>query len=287
MPLLAAVKLLRPHQWVKNGFVFAGFLFAGHWTLSGFNSAALGCAAFCMLSSAVYCMNDILDIEKDKVHPTKQFRPLACGDLSVPTAWLISGLCLLTALMLSIALGQRALIVSTLYLALNLAYSFNLKQRVLIDVFCLAFGFMLRVMMGTWVLEIPPSEWILLCTFSLSLFLGFSKRYAELDQLKDKPQTRKVLAQYSIEFLRLLLSVSLSASIILYALYTTSPRTVAQHQTAHLIYTLPIVIFGLLRYLYLVMRDKGGQDTMKDILRDPQLILTCAMYCAIVIALFL
>jgi len=150
---------------------------------------------------------------------------------------------------------------------------------VLVDVFCIAAGFLLRLLAGTWGVGIEPSQWFLLCTLAMSLFLGFSKRYAErMDKERPLEEKRTVLRNYSPEFLRALMSVTLSATLITYGLYTTSARTVAVHGTERLIYTLPIAMFGMFRYLYLVMERGLGENTVADILRDRQMLLASALY---------
>ena len=149
----------------------------------------------------------------------------------------------------------------------------------LVDVFCIASGFILRLLAGTFGVGIEPSQWFLLCTLTLSLFLGFSKRYAELmDGARALDEKRAVLRRYSPEFLRVLLGVTLSATLMTYGLYTTSPRTVEVHGTSLLIYTLPVVMFALFRYLYLVMERGYGENTVADVRKDPAMLVICALY---------
>jgi 4-hydroxybenzoate polyprenyltransferase len=156
-----------------------------------------------------------------------------------------------------------------------------MKDRVLIDVFCIASGFILRLLAGTAGVGIEPSQWFLLCTMTLSLFLGFSKRYAErMDPARGPDEKRAVLRLYSPEFLRVLLGVTLSATLMTYGLYTTSPRTEAVHGTSLLIYTLPMVMFALFRYLYLVMERGYGENTVADVMRDRQMLLAILAYVA-------
>ena len=165
---------------------------------------------------------------------------------------------------------------------INILYSRGLKNQVLLDVFCIAAGFILRLLAGTWGIGIEPSQWFLLCTLALSLFLGFTKRYAELmDGTTPLTGKRRVLQNYSPEFLRLLLGVTLSATLITYALYTTSNRTEEVHHTHGLIFTLPFVLWGLFRYLYLVMNRGFGENTVADVLRDRQMLLISALYLAV------
>jgi 4-hydroxybenzoate polyprenyltransferase len=172
------------------------------------------------------------------------------------------------------------------YGLINILYARVLKRVVLADVFCIAAGFLLRLMAGTWGIGVEPSEWFLLCTLNLSLFLGFSKRYAErIDALRPLEAKREVLRNYSPEFLRTLLGATMASTVITYGLYTTSPRAALVHPHAPLIYTLPVAMFGLFRYLYLVMEKGFGENTVADVRKDKTLLLACAAYVALSLAL--
>lgn len=280
--VLALVRLMRPHHWVKNVFVLAGIFFSVEWKDVGLLvRAAAAFAAFCLAASGAYCLNDAADVEKDRLHPEKKKRPLAAGEIGTGAAYGAAAALIAASLGLAAATAPRLAIVLAAYLAVNILYSRWLKDRVLVDVFCIASGFILRLLAGTWGLGIEPSQWFLLCTMALSLFLGFSKRYAERIA-SDRPleEKRSVLRAYSPEFLRALMAVTLSATLITYGLYTTSARTLAVHGTERLIYTLPIAMFGMFRYLYLVMERGLGENTVADILRDRQMLLACALYLA-------
>ncbi len=283
--LRSLLQLMRPSHWVKNFFVLAGVFFAEDWHRADLMLLAFSAfAAFCLASSAVYCINDILDREEDRGHPVKKLRPLAAGNLSVRTALLISLILSVMALAIGIfAHGPHAnfklLITLIAYMVVNLFYSRILKHQVLLDVFCIAFGFIIRLLAGTWGIGIPPSQWFLLCTLALSLFLGFSKRYAErMDTRRPLKEKRSVLQSYSPEFLRILLAVTLSATLITYGLYTTNLQTLQIHHTANLIYTLPLAMLGLFRYLYLVMEKGLGENTVADILHDKAMLAICFLY---------
>ncbi|HAO98924.1 MAG TPA: decaprenyl-phosphate phosphoribosyltransferase [Fibrobacteres bacterium] len=277
---LVWLRLLRPSHWIKNLFVLAGVFFSGNWRQPGMLMLAFEAfLAFCLASSAVYSLNDTWDCEVDKNHPRKRLRPIAAGLLSRNTGYLTSGVLILFAMVLGLRASGLLALALAAYIVVNILYSLNLKNRVLLDVFCIAFGFIIRLLAGTWGLGIAPSQWFLLCTLSLSLFLGFSKRYAELiDKERPLEEKRRVLQNYTPEFLRLLLSVTLSASLITYALYTTSSRTAEVHHTAGLIYTLPLVLWGLFRYLYRVMHGGFGENTVADVLRDRQMLLVSLLY---------
>lgn len=278
--LLAWMLLLRPSHWIKNVFVLAGFFFSGDWRNAEILTRSLaGFAVFCLASSAVYCLNDALDADKDRQHPRKRLRPVAAGLVSRRAALTSAALLLVPALALALWTGPGLAIIAGAYLAVNLAYSSGWKNKVLVDVFCIASGFILRLLAGTWGIGIEPSQWFLLCTMALSLFLGFSKRYAELAEAKlTLDEKRAVLRNYSPEFLRMLMGVTLSATLITYGLYTTSARTVAVHGTSNLVYTLPIAMFAMFRYLYLVMEKGFGENTVAEVLKDRQLLLATAAY---------
>jgi 4-hydroxybenzoate polyprenyltransferase len=275
-------RLARPSHWVKNFFVLAGVFFAEDWRNPEIMLMAFSAfAAFCFASSAVYAVNDALDIEEDRGHPLKRLRPLASGALSRPAAYAFAAASAAAALGISLWTGPRLSAALIAYMAVNAIYSRALKHMVLLDVFCIAFGFIIRLLAGTWGIGVEPSQWFLLCTMALSLFLGFSKRYAErMDGLRPLDEKRPVLRSYSPEFLRVLLAVTLSATLITYGLYTTNVQTVQFHHTGNLIYTLPIAMLGLFRYLYLVMEKGYGENTVADILKDKAMLAICVAYVA-------
>ena len=276
------LRLFRPEQWIKNIFVLAGFLFSGKWNETGL--LIKGVAAFilfCLASSAVYAFNDLWDAEADRKDVLKQKRPVASGLISRRQAGLSSLFLALVSLILSSFLSVTLFWITAGYLLMNLLYTLKLKYCVLLDVFCIAFGFMLRVFAGTEGVGIPPSEWIIICTLMLSLFLGFSKRYAELTV--SSPDGRDVLKDYSRAFLELLLGITASCTIMAYGLYTISERTVSSHGTDKLIYSLPVVIYGLFRYLYLVVYRKAGGDPSREILADGWIRGTIVVYISAVL----
>jgi decaprenyl-phosphate phosphoribosyltransferase len=265
LPLSGLFKLMRPHQWFKNVFVFAGLLFSSSWH----NPALIGpvllaFAAFCCISSLVYIVNDWLDRQADAEHPSKRFRPLASGQVTLPQAAVL-GLALLAAGVGLAAGNQVLLVLLTLYVALNVAYSLRLKRVPVVDVGVIASGFMFRLLAGTLAVGIAPSRWLLLTGLFVALFLGFSKRKAET--FHDVASQRAVLADYPPALLDNFMAVTMTATIITYSLFATSPEAQGQHGE-RLIYTVPCVIFGLLRYAYQVHRGKG-EDVARDLLRDP------------------
>lgn len=282
---LSLWKLARPSHWVKNLFVLAGVFFAEDWHKGALwvnpiiLHSLLAFVGFCLAASAVYSFNDAMDIEDDRHHPLKRLRPLPAGELSTIVAFIFSAILILAAIAITLMASPQLGITLGAYILVNLLYSRILKHIVLVDVFCIAFGFIIRLLAGTWGIGIPPSQWFILCTMALSLFLGFSKRYAErMDSRRPLAQKRPVLQSYSPEFLRVILGVTLSASLITYGLYTTNTQTVEFHRTGNLIYSLPIAMFGMFRYLYLVMEKGFGENTVADILKDKSMMIICFLY---------
>jgi 4-hydroxybenzoate polyprenyltransferase len=271
----ALLRLMRPHQWIKNGFVFLGVVFGHGWDDPALVADVLALfAAFCLASSAVYVMNDIADRDADRLHPTKRFRPLARGDVGVGAA---------RVLCIVLALGGLALAAGVIvgaYATLNIAYSAGLKHVPILDVFIISGGFMLRILAGTTGIGIPPSKWLLLCGLMLTLFLGFGKRRSELVALTGDangvPGQRAALDGYSKPLLDLLITVSVAGAAIGYALYTVDERTIALHGTDRLIFTLPFVLYGLFRYLQVMYSRGGGGDPAWELLHDPHLIVATA-----------
>jgi len=288
------IRLLRPHQWVKNGFVFVGLLFGHAWergeAVGLFLQAFSAFIAFCLLSSTVYVVNDLADREQDRLHPEKRHRPLASGAVSVSAALLLAAACLLSASGLVLGLfaplglpGSQAPGIFLAYLLLNVAYSGGLKHVVVLDVFIIAAGFMLRILAGTLGIGIQPSNWLLLCGLMLTLFLGFAKRRAELKVLDaDSSQHRRVLERYTPGMLDQFITLSAGATVIAYSLYTVSEETIALHGTPWLILTVPCVAYGLMRYLYRLHRTGGGGDPARELLTDPHLLGVFALWLGLV-----
>jgi 4-hydroxybenzoate polyprenyltransferase len=277
----ALLRLIRPHQWIKNGFVFIGPVFGHAWNDPAVVADALVLfAAFCLASSAVYVMNDIADRDADRLHPTKRFRPLAQGEVGIGAA---RALCIalgLAGVGLAIWVSLPAFVIVSAYVALNIAYSAGLKHVSILDVFIISAGFMLRILAGTIGLGIPPSKWLLLCGLMLTLFLGFGKRRAELLTMTGSGDSngasghRASLDGYSRTLLDVLITVSVACAAIGYALYSVDAETVALHGTDKLILTLPFVLYGLFRYLQVMYVKGGGGDPAWDVLHDPHLIAT-------------
>ena len=267
--------------------MFVGLLF-GH----GWNDPALvwnvvwAAVAFSLAASAIYVMNDLVDRDRDRAHPEKCRRPLACGDVSVVQASLLGLVCLLGGVALACASSLTVALIILGYVVLNVSYSFGLKHVVLLDVFIISAGFMLRILAGTQGVGIAPSHWLLLCGLMVTLFLGFAKRYAELGALAGKGGShRKVLDDYDPALLDKLIGISAASTIISYSLYTVSAETVALHGTSRLIYSVPFVVYGVFRYLFLLHRRRGGGDPAAALLRDGHLLGAVAGWLLTVLAI--
>ena len=269
------LRLMRPYQWVKNGFVFTGLLFGHAWHDPHLvTQVVIAFAAFCLVSSSIYTFNDIVDLEQDRLHPKKSQRPLASGQVSVSAAVMLAALLAVLGLVLAYAASPLVLIILLVYALMNIAYSLRLKHVVILDVFIIATGFMLRILAGTMGVGIPPSQWLLLCGLMVTLFLGFTKRRAEIIALTDdKANHRKVLEHYSPVLLDKMIGITAAGLIMSYSLYTMNPDTIRIHGTANLIYTVPFVMYGVFRYIYLLHHQSRGGDPSHDLVRDPHLIV--------------
>lgn len=283
--LIPLIRSLRPHQWVKNAFVLAPLVFArALGDLASVHRALLAFAAFCAISSAVYLINDLRDREADRRHPLKKNRPLAAGTLPVGVA-LAAALALAgTAFTLAHHLNPRVLTVIAVYAALNLLYSTVLKHVVILDVMIVAVGFVLRVLAGGAAIGVAVSSWLVLCTIFLSLFLAFSKRRHEILLLTHQAaDQRKVLSSYSPAFLDQMINVVSASSVVCYALYAIAPQTTEKYHTEHLVYTIPLVLFGIFRYLYLMYQTQDAKSPTDAILSDPPFLVNLGLWTAAVL----
>ncbi len=262
---------MRPQQWVKNAFVWAGFLFAREWHDTALAiDVAIAFVAFCLLASAAYVGNDWNDRAADRAHPVKRDRPIAAGRISGTRAVMLASLLALSAFGLASLVGMELVAVLAVYVALNAAYSLALKRVVIVDVIAVALGFLLRILAGTVGVGIAPSPWLLMCGLMVTLLLGFGKRRAELGAVALE-SGRDVLADYSPALLDRLITVCVSGTLISYSLYTISPQTIALHGSADLVYTVPIVTYALFRYLYLFERKHAAEDPSRLFLSDRHL----------------
>lgn len=282
MQLPALIRLMRPRQWVKNVFVFTGLMFSHAWDdVALVGRVVVTAVAFSLMASVVYVINDIADREADRRHPVKRLRPLASGAVGVPTALALAVALLFAAAALGAWVSQTVLWLLAAYGVLNLAYSAGLKQVVILDVFIIAAGFMLRILAGTAGVGIAPSQWLLLTGLFLTLFLGFAKRRAEWSSAGvEGAARRKVLAEYGPELLDHMLSVAAAGVVMSYSLYTVSAETIARHHTANLIYTVPFVLYGIFRYIHLLHYRQRGEDPATDLMLDSHMVLTFAAWLA-------
>ena len=271
---------MRPEQWIKNFFVFTALLFSKNLlNLSKDIDALVGFIIFCMITGCSYIINDLVDLEKDKLHPTKSQRPIASGRLNKTTAIKITTIICLVSLSFAFYINSFFGIIVLTYFLLNIGYSIYLKNIVIIDVVTIASGFVLRVLGGAVIISVTSSQWLVLCTILLSLFLGFSKRRHELVLLEDNATGhRKVLEHYSPYFLDQMISVVTASTLICYALYTMSKDTIEKLGTSKLIYTIPFVLYGIFRYLYLVhQKEKGGSPT-EVVFTDKPMIINISLW---------
>jgi 4-hydroxybenzoate polyprenyltransferase len=280
--LINLVKLARPKQWVKNFFVFAPLLFSRHvFDLQFLITSIEAFFIFSLASSSVYIINDIMDVEADRAHPKKKYRPIASGEISVKVA-VIFLLILLAVIILS-AFHMRPVFTSVIviYLFTNLLYSIKIKSIVLLDVFFISLGFMLRVLGGAAAINVPISSWMVLTAIFISLFLAVSKRRGELSQVVNTnniEKQRKVLKEYSIEFADQLNTIAAAGTIISYALYTVSDRTVAMFGTDKLMYTTPFVIYGIFRYMYLMHKKNMGESPTSIVTKDIPIMINVFLF---------
>jgi decaprenyl-phosphate phosphoribosyltransferase len=267
---LALLRTIRPHQWVKNLFVaaplvFSKNLFAG-WQLG---RAALAVLCFCLLSGAVYIINDIVDVEKDRAHPRKCRRPIAAGELAVGTARIAAAVLALFGLGIGAWLSLAFVATAGGYLALNLLYSFWLKRIPFVDVVTIAVGFLLRVLAGTFAIHVDPSSWLLVCTALLACFLGFGKRSHELlGAGSGAGRQRAVLAGYRLGHLNVALWVLALLTTAAYFLYARAPHTVEFFGSHRMIFTTPFIAIGIWRFMHLVRHRPQAESPTEEMLRD-------------------
>ncbi len=281
MNLLAALwKSARPYQWPKNLLVFAALIFSRHL----FDTQLLlknfwGFLLFCLASSSLYLLNDAIDYESDRKHPKKSKRPIASGQLPRSIAFSFSAVGLAMALGLGYWLQPLFAFGLALYVAANLIYSFYFKQFVILDAMLLALGFVLRAVSGGWLIGAPISDWLVICTLLLSLFLGFSKRRAELVLLEGEAKSHRAsLEYYSPYLLDQLIGVVTASTVVAYTFYTLSPEVKEKLGSTHLYLTVPFVLFGIFRYLYLVHQKTEGGDPTKTIFSDLPLVLGIVLW---------
>jgi 4-hydroxybenzoate polyprenyltransferase len=279
------IACLRPMQWTKNlvlvaALIFSRNMFRLHMTLRSVEALAI----FCLLSGSIYVFNDLVDFERDRAHPVKQKRPIASGRVSKRGAFLLGVFAVALGLALASLLSRGFFVVSLVYVGISIFYSLGLKHVVVLDVLIISIGFVLRAMAGVEALkDLDPgvimSPWLLVCTLFLALFLGFNKRRHEIDLLADDAgRHRKSLDDYSKEFLDAMIAVVTASTVIAYAIYTIWPATVDKFHTDRLIYTVPFVVFGLFRYMYLVIMKNRGGSPSEVLVSDCPLVIDIVLW---------
>ncbi len=282
---------MRVRQWTKNLALFAGVIFSFHFDQADqVMRATQGFLAFCLLASSVYTLNDLRDVGRDRLHPRKRNRPLPSGRISKGGAFALMLLLLAAAAVLSVPLGTGFLVTVGVYYVLNLLYSLVLKGVVLIDVMMIALGFVLRAVAGVEALEgnVEISPWLLMCTLFLALFLAVCKRRQERFLLAAHAEGhRATLAEYPPELIDQMVPVVTAATVISYSIYTVAPETVAHFNTTNLVFTIPFVVYGVFRYLYLVYRHQRGGSPSEVLLTDFPILFNILLWAAAVILVLL
>ncbi len=279
---VAAIRALRPKQWLKNGVLLVPLLFAKSIFVDGLPfKALLAVISFSLLASGVYVLNDWFDREKDKLHPEKRRRPIAAGHINGAGAIAILVTCWVAAGAIGWLLSREFLIVLGCYLALQFVYTFALKHMVLLDIMAIALGFILRVVAGAVAINVEVSNWLFLCTLLGALFLGFAKRRAELSALEDASAHRASLADYTVPLLDQMMSICAACCILAYGLYTTSKETVDHVGSDRLKFTVPFAVYAVFRYLFLMHKRGAGGAPEKVLLGDPPLLVDIGLFLAV------
>jgi 4-hydroxybenzoate polyprenyltransferase len=275
---------LRPRQWAKNMVLFAGLMFSK----SIFDPVSLGKVVaaffvFCVAASGVYLLNDYLDREQDRHHPRKKLRPVASGRIHPPVALSMAVFLMAWSLAAGFLVDSGLFLMTAVYLAIETLYSIVLKRVVILDVFCIASGFLLRVLAGVVVIDVPISNWLLVCTIFLSLFLALGKRRAEILLLQEHAtHHRSVLSEYSLSFIDQMITIVTASTVLSYVLYTLSAETISKFHTKNLLVTSAFVIYGVFRYLYLIYQKNEGDAPDRLLFSDRPLLINLGLYAAAV-----
>jgi 4-hydroxybenzoate polyprenyltransferase len=271
--IIGLIKLMRPKQWVKNGFVLAPLVFTGSFlNADAINQSLFAALLFCAASSASYIINDMHDVERDRRHPKKsKARPLAAGIISVPAA-LVLLVVLYAVLVWGWFVAPKVVLIIAAYLVLNIAYTFVLKHQPVVDIFTIAIGFVLRVYAGAVALDVPVSSWMFITTLCLALYLAAVKRRQELSQ--SGTEGRKVLEKYSVSLVDRYAEMSATGALLFYSMFVMSAKP-------ELVITVPLVLFGLFRYWFVVEALDGGESPTDALLADWQLLLTVVLWVAV------
>ncbi|MDD3225901.1 MAG: decaprenyl-phosphate phosphoribosyltransferase [Clostridium sp.] len=285
MNLKYLLKLMRPKQWIKNFFVFAAIIFSGKF--SNMHILLLNIyvfVLFCLISSAVYILNDLVDAPKDRMHPQKKYRPIASGKVTKVQAIFLEVIIVIITLYISYIIQYKIFIVILAYYIMNILYSFKLKNIVILDVMIITFGFLLRVISGSIPTNVQLSPWLLLCTMLLALFIALNKRKSEIITLKDKSgEHRKILEEYSVELIDSMLTIVTPGLLIAYCLYTFSSI-----QSRTMMITIPFVLYGIFRYQYLMLKENIGGKPEDVFQKDMPFLINIVLWvvCSIVIVYF-
>jgi 4-hydroxybenzoate polyprenyltransferase len=288
MPKIKAILIsLRPSNWLKNGFLFAPLIFGGKlFNREYFTKEILAFIAFCLCASAAYLINDVIDFKMDSLHPTKSQRPIIRGILSKTFAIITSILIFILSLLIGLFVHRWLGIILIGYYLINLLYSLYLKQHIIIDVMTIAFDFELRIWAGSVVLGIVPSVWLQMTTFLLALFVAFAKRRQEMFLLGEiASEHRQVLSRYPLPLLDQFISLCAGLSILTYALYTVSPEVQNRIGGGYIIYTLPFVIYGVFRYLYLIWSEKESGNPVEALLSDKPLLASALLWILLILVI--
>ncbi len=273
------IKLIRVTSWPKNFFVFVAAIFSKHFFEVGYFAILLeGFLAFSVASSAVYILNDIADAPKDALHPLKKNRPIAGGKISKTSAAVLGILLFAFVVFITTKLHWPFMKFVWLYILINLLYSTILKEVVIVDIFCIASGFMLRVIAGAYLISVDVSNWLILTTIFLSLFLAIMKRRVEIASNPNAKEQRTVLNDYSLSFTDQIGAITASGVILSYALYSVADRTVLIFGSENLVYTTLFVIFGIFRYMYLVYKKDKGENVIEILYTDLPMMINLFLY---------
>lgn len=269
----AWLKLIRPHQWLKNTFVFIPLFFAGAITDMGqLTLAALTFCAYCLVASSIYCLNDVIDVEADRRHPVKCRRPVASGVVKVWQAYALMAVLPVASAVLLVAgkVPWQTMGILVGYWLMNFAYCAKLKQYAILDVCIVAFGFVLRIFAGSWATGIVATNWLVLMTFLLTLFLSFAKRRDDVLRMNQTGEApRKNTIRYNLTFINQAITITASVTLVCYIMYTVSPEVTARFNSEQVYLTSVFVLLGLLRYIQLAVVDEKSGDPTKVILKDP------------------
>ncbi|MEG8947028.1 decaprenyl-phosphate phosphoribosyltransferase [Rosettibacter firmus] len=277
--IILYLRLIRITNWLKNIFVFVPLVFSKHlFNLDYFYKAVIAFLIFSFASSLVYVFNDIVDVERDRVHPVKKNRPLAANLLSLQEAKIILIILSLLTITLCITIWNEFVYVVFIYILINIFYSLYLKNIVIVDVFCIAAGFMLRVIGGALIISVYISNWLILTTLFLSLFLAIMKRRLEFISYQKIEMQREVLNKYTLNFIDQMVSLTSAGVVISYALYTVASRTILLFGTEKLIYTTIFVLFGIFRYMYIAFKENKGENVIEVLLIDKPMIFNLLLY---------